>query len=176
METQLNYDIRSIRLHWITAALVIVLWCLGQTVDWFPKGTPRTAARSLHICLGVLLGLILCYRLWWRLSAGRRLPAAGPGMIQALSTVVHFALYATSLAVVALGVANVWMRGDAIFNLFTVPAFDPGNKALRNQIGDLHGLGANILLALAGLHAAAGLAHHFIWKDNVLRRMLPGRQ
>ena|SRR5579863_1887268 len=176
METQLNYDIRSIRLHWITAVLVIVLWCLGQTIDWFPKGNPRTAARSLHICLGVLLGLILCYRLWWRLSAGRRLPAAGSGMIQAFATVVHFALYATLLAVVVLGVANVWMRGDTIFNLFTVPAFDPGNKVLRNQIGDLHALGANILLALAGLHAAAALAHHFIWKDNVLRRMLPGRQ
>ena len=176
MEAQLNYDVRTIRVHWITGALVIVLWCLGQTIDWFPKGNPRTAARSLHICLGVMLGLILCYRLWWRLSAGPHLPAAGSGMIQALATVVHFALYATLLAVVVLGLANVWMRGDTIFNLFTVPAFDPGNKALRNQIEDLHGLGANILLALAGFHAAAALVHHFIWKDNVLRRMLPGRQ
>jgi len=170
------YDIRSIRLHWITAALVIALWCLGQTIDWFPKGNIRIAARSVHICLGAVLGLILCYRLWWRVGGGRRLPPTGPGMVQALSTVVHFALYATLLGAVALGVANAWVRGDNLFNLFTVPAFDPGNKALRGQVEDLHALLANVLLGLAGFHAVSGVAHHFIWKDDVLRRMLPTKQ
>lgn len=173
--TPSTYDIRSIRLHWITAVLVIALWSLGQTIDWFPKGNLRIAARSVHICLGVSVGLILCYRLWWRAGGGRRLPAAGTGMIQMLSTLVHFALYAALLGAVTLGLANVWVRGDNLFNLFTVPAFDPGNKALRSQVGELHALFANVLLGLAGFHAAAGLAHHFIWKDDVLRRMLPGR-
>jgi cytochrome b561 len=174
--TALKYDLRSIRLHWITAALVIALWCLGQTIDWFPKGNVRIAARSLHICLGVVLGLVLCYRLWWRVGGGHRLPAVGPAMVQALSTVVHFLLYATLLGAIALGVANTWVRGDNLFNLFTVPAFDPGNKALRGEVEDLHALFANVLLGLAGFHAAAGLAHHFIWKDDVLRRMLLARR
>jgi cytochrome b561 len=31
---------------------------------------------------------------------------------------------------------------------------------------------ANGLLILAGLHALAALVHHFLLKDNVLRRML----
>jgi cytochrome b561 len=174
--TPLNYDTRTIRLHWLTAALVIALWCLGQTIDWFPKGSIRIAARSVHICLGVVLGLILCYRLWWRVGGGRRLPPAGPGLVQALSAVVHFALYAILLGTVALGVANAWVRGDSLFNLFTVPAFDPGNKALRGQVEDLHALFANVLFGLAGFHAASGVAHHFIWKDGVLRRMLPAKQ
>lgn len=174
--TQSNYDIRSIRLHWITAALVIILWCLGQTIDWFPKGNLRIAARSTHICIGALLGLVLCYRLWWRAGGGaQRPPAAGNGMIQALSVVVHFALYAVLIGTVVLGLTNVWVRGDNLFNLFTVPAFDPGNKALRAQVGDLHALFANVLLYLAGFHAAMGLAHHFVWNDDVLRRMLPSR-
>jgi cytochrome b561 len=171
----MNYDVRSIRLHWFTAALVVALWCLGQTIDWFPKGSLRIAARSSHVCLGVALALTLCYRLWWRVGGGRRLPPAGTGTVQALATVVHFALYATLLGVVALGLANVWVRGDTLFNLFTVPAFDPGNKALRAQVEDLHGLLANVLLGLAGFHAATGLAHHFFWKDDVLRRMLRAR-
>jgi cytochrome b561 len=173
--TALKYDLRSIRLHWITAALVIALWCLGQTIDWFPKGDIRIAARSVHICLGVVLGLTLCYRLWWRVGGGRRLPPAGPGIVQALSTVVHFALYAMLLGTVALGVANAWVRGDNLFNLFTIPAFDPGNKALRAQVEDLHTLFANVLFGLAGFHTASGLAHHFIWKDGMLRRMFPAK-
>jgi cytochrome b561 len=175
-ETQLNYDSRSIGLHWVTAALVIVLWCLGQTIDWFPRGNARIAARSLHVCLGAVLAVILCYRLWWRLGAGRRLPAAGSGIPQAFATVLHFLLYAALLSAVAVGVANAWVRGDNIFNLFTLPAFDLGNKALKAQVEDLHALLANVLLALAGFHAAAALAHHLIWKDSVLRRMLPSRR
>ena len=172
----LSYDRRSIWLHWITTLLVVALWCAGETIDWFPKGTPRVAARSLHICFGAILGLILCYRIWWRIGPGTHLPAAGSGVAQALATLVHFALYAVLLATVLLGIANAWVRGDTIFNLFTLPELDPGNKALRTQVEDLHSLFANILLILAGLHAAAGLAHHFIWKDNVLRRMLPSRR
>ena len=79
------------------------------------------------------------------------------------------------IATVALGLANVWVRGDTLFGLVTVPAFDPGNRALRETVEDWHGLAANILLVVAALHSAAAVAHHFILKDDVLRRMLPGR-
>lgn len=91
--------------------------------------------------------------------------------MQMLATSVHVLLYVGLLAVVVLGIANTWIRGDNIFDLFTLPSIAPGNKALRHQVGDLHGLAANILLALAGLHALAGLAHHYVFKDDVLRRM-----
>ncbi|QBB72593.1 cytochrome b [Pseudolysobacter antarcticus] len=172
----ISYDSKTIWLHWITAVLVVALWCLGETIDWFPRGTGRIAARSVHICLGISLGLILCYRLYWRIFAGRRLPLATSGLIQALSTLVLVALYATLFGTVVLGVANAWIRGDTLFNLFTIPAFDPGNKALREQVEDLHGLFANGLLILAGFHAAAALVHHFLLRDNVLQRMLPTRR
>src|SRR5438309_1552451 len=84
-------------------------------------------------------------------TAGRHLPPVGSSVAQTVSRVVHFALYVMLLAAVILGVANVWVRGDTIFGLFSVPAFDPGDKALRAQVEDLHGLGANVLLILAGL-------------------------
>ena len=171
----LNYDSRSIRLHWVTAALVAVLWCLGQTIDWFPKGDTRITARSTHIIVGALLALILAYRIWWRIRHGQRLPPAGSAVEATLARYVHFALYAALVITVALGLANAWVRGDNLFNLYTIPAFDPQDKALRHQVGDLHAWLANALLCLAALHAAAGLAHHFIQRDGVLRRMLPMR-
>jgi Cytochrome B561 len=175
--TPLNYDLRSIWLHWITAGLVVALWCLGETVDWFPKGNIRIAARSLHICLGAALGLLLCYRLWWRVGGrGRRLTRVGTGVVQVLSGAMHVALYAALLGAVVLGLTNAWVRGDNLFNLFAIPAFDPGNKVLRGQVEELHALFANVLFGLAGFHAAVGLAHHFVWKDDVLRRMLPTRR
>jgi cytochrome b561 len=172
----LHYDRRTIALHWLTAALVAALWVLGQTIDWFPKGNARVFARSTHIALGVALALVLCARISWRLG-GRsvHLPSAGRGGLDKLATMTHWLLYGLLVGTVALGIANAWVRGDTIFNLFKIPSFDPSDKDLRERIEDWHGLAANILLAIAFLHAAAALLHHLAWKDGVLRRMLPMR-
>ena len=77
-----RYDLRSIRLHWLTAALVLLLWCMGETIDWFARGTPRVGARSAHITVGVLLALVRVLRLWWRATEGRRLPPVGSHQMQ----------------------------------------------------------------------------------------------
>lgn len=167
------YDKKTIRLHWISAALVIGLWIAGQCIDFFPKGTPRITVRSLHICFGVLLAVILAVRLSWRFGAGVKLPAADAGLIGRTAIGVHHLLYLLLVAIVLIGAACVWLRGDNIFNLFTVPALDVTDKSLRHDAVELHGLIANILLAVAGLHALAAIFHHVVLKDEVLARMLP---
>ena len=84
-------------------------------------------------------------------------------------------LYLLLVATVLLGIANAWIRGDTLFMLVKIPAFDPGNTALKGFVEDLHSWAANTLLIVAGLHAAAALLHHFALKDDILRRMLPRR-
>lgn len=171
--TSPRYDAKTIWLHWLTAGLVIALWCLGQTIDWFPRGAPRVFARSAHISTGALLACVLLYRIWWRGTGGARLPAAGIGGLKVLARSMHIALYVCLLATVALGVANTWIRGDNLFNIYKIPALDGDNKALRTAVEDYHAYAANLLLILAGLHAAAGLVHHYVLKADVLGRMLP---
>lgn len=172
----LHYDSRTIVLHWLTAALVIGLWSLGQTVDWFPKGDARVFARSTHIACGIALAVVLVTRIWWRSTAGRHLPPAGSGaFLDRLATVTHKVIYALLISTVLLGIANTWIRGDNVFNLFTIPSLAPDNKDLQETVEELHGLSANILLGVALFHAAAALLHHYGFKDGVLRRMLPGR-
>ncbi len=166
-----RYDARTIALHWATVAAVLALWCIGQTVDWFPKGAARINYRSAHITLGVLLAALLLVRIWWRATGGRRLPAAAMSTQQRVASALHLLLYALLLATVAAGLSNVWVRGDSLFQLYTVPALDPGNKDLVEQVGDIHALLANSLLVAVLLHAAAALYHHYIARDDVLRRM-----
>jgi cytochrome b561 len=74
---------------------------------------------------------------------------------------------------VLAGMFLVYVRGDSIFGLFTVPALDPGNKALRHDIAEVHETIAALLLIVAGLHALAALVHHYVLRDGVLRRMWP---
>jgi cytochrome b561 len=171
--TPTRYDRFSILLHWLTAALVAVLWTLGQTIDFFPKGAPKIDARSMHILLGVTLGLVLLVRMLWRASAGRNLPLADSGWTGVVAKLVHYGLYVLVAATVALGVLNAWQRGDVLFNLYTIPKLVPGDRALRRTLGWLHGDCADLVVIVAGLHAAAALAHHYLLRDSVLRRMLP---
>lgn len=170
-----SYDRRTIALHWLTAVLVIGLWLLGQTIDWFPKGVPRAIARSIHIALGVGLAFVLIRRIWWRMAGGVHLPQAGSSAFDTIATLTHKFLYLLLVGTILLGIANAWIRGDTLFMLLKIPAFDPGNTALREAVEDLHSWAANILLVVAGLHAAAALLHHFVLKDDILRRMVPRR-
>jgi cytochrome b561 len=167
------YDRRTIRLHWTTAILVTVLWGVAQIIDLFPKGLPRISARSVHITLGVLLGVVLVMRIVWRVRSGRRLPLAHPGVWGHLARTVHWVLYAGLAAVVVLGMLNAWARGDSIFNLFHIPKLLPADPQVKPTVEYLHKTVANALLIVAAAHALAAAAHHFILRDGVLRRMLP---
>jgi cytochrome b561 len=175
MTTTFRYDRTTVILHWTTATLVVLLWLSAQVIDVFPKGVPRTSVRSVHMTMGALLACVLVYRIAWRNFSGVRLPGVGGPYLVLVSRSVHILLYGLLVIEVLLGAANVWARGETWFNLFTVPAFDPSNRALQRRVNGLHDLVANTILVVAGLHAAAALWHHYVRKDDVLRRMLPDR-
>jgi cytochrome b561 len=176
MDTETAYDRRTILLHWLSALLIVALWAAGQTIDYFPRGSPRVNARSVHISLGLILAAVLAVRLAWRMRGGRRLVPALPGTAGRVARGVHHLLYLLVLLTLALGVSAVWVRGDSWFGLIQVPAFDPGNRPLREQVVDLHGLLANALLLLAAGHALMALWHQARGRHPVLVRMWPGLQ
>lgn len=128
----LSYDPITIRLHWATAGLVALLWTMGRTTGWMPRGPLRVDVWSVHILLGLsLAGVIVC-RIVWRLGKGRALPPAERGLMGAAATVVHGVFYALLLAIVALGMANVLVRGFPMFNLWTLPKL--GDEAAARMI------------------------------------------
>ncbi len=171
-----RYDRTTIVLHWLVAVAVGLQWIGGHTIDWFPKGPLKIDARSVHIVLGASLAGLLIFRLYWRAVRGQRLPPAQSGPLGLLAVGTHGALVLNLVVLVCLGLFLAWLRGDSLFNLTKIPAFGDfapqARHLLANQVTDLHSLAANLILVLAGFHAAAALAHHFYWKDGVLKRML----
>ena len=172
MSDSMRYDQRSILLHWLTAGLILTMWGLAQIIDLFPKPLP-VYPRSVHILLGVGLVCVVVLRLIWRRTGGRKLPPAEAGPLGKAAVAVHHLLYLLLLVTLALGLGLEAVRADNILNLFQLPSIVPGDRDLRELVGDWHGTAANALLVLAGLHAAAALFHHYVVKDGVLRRMLP---
>ena len=173
--SELKYDGFSILLHWLTALLVIALWALGQSLSFFPKGAPRLTALSVHMALGLLVGAVILVRIGWRSSAGRHLPAADEGVQNLVAKGVHYGLYLLLVLTVGFGVARAWVHGLHVFDWFTFhrPAF--ATPGVIYIVSETHSDLADILVIVAGLHAAAALMHHYVMRDSVLRRMLPRR-
>ena len=174
--TARHYDGTTILLHWLTAALVAEQWLGAQVIDYFPRGPLRVDARSVHIVLGASLAVILVFRLLWRSTQGRRLPLADHGLLNIVAKATHWGLYLLLTAMVLAGLFLAWTRGDSIFNLFSLPAYDPADKALPDAVQEVHATIGYCILGLAGLHAAAALMHRFLWHDGVLNRMLPSSE
>ncbi len=168
-----HYDAATIALHWTTALLVAVLWVSEQVAGWFGRGAPAMLIRSSHITLGVILALVLLTRLGWRLGPGRALPAADRGVLHVMAKLTHYALYLLLAVTVLLGITNWLAHGDSVFGLVQLPKPNFGAATWPRQVRGWHGLAANTLLIVAGLHAAAALFHHYAWHDRVLSRMLP---
>ncbi|MDP9085896.1 MAG: cytochrome b/b6 domain-containing protein [Pseudomonadota bacterium] len=173
----MSYDRVTIAIHWTVAVMVLFQWFGAQAIDWFPKGPARVDARSVHITAGMILVVVILFRIYWRSTAGRRLVAPGSPRAALAAVLVHKALYLIVLLTLGLGIYNTWMRGDSLFELVKIPAFGDYDAATRhllaNDIVRWHKIAANTILAIAGAHACAALAHYFIFKDGVLQRMVP---
>ena len=75
-----------------------------------------------------------------------------------------------------------WATGSSrgwtaqFFGLFPLPPLVAPGSAFGHELGDIHVLTSYVLLGLIGLHFAASLYHHFWLRDQVLVRILPGRE
>ncbi|UCI06529.1 cytochrome b [Mesorhizobium sp. B1-1-8] len=167
-------------LHWALFALVILLYALTYGEDLLPRGDPTVdAIWRLHISFGLLLAALVLWRVTLRgIRGAPNFPPGMTGLERAAAKAGHFILYALLIAIPILGILLTWFRGDALsfFGLFTIPAPFAPDRATARTIRELHSLCANGILIAAGLHALAALYHHFVRRDAILARMLPGNR
>lgn len=175
------YSAVARRLHWITAAAVLVMIPLGlgmayrgNTLNLWDGLT--NALYSSHKLIGFMVLWLSAGRLAYRLFHGA--PPDEPTLEwwqKAGSHILHWALYGLLLAVPLLGWIGVSLYPSlTIFGLFDLPALARPSEGAAKRVLALHGwLAVALALAVAG-HIGAALFHHVIRRDGVLRRMLPG--
>lgn len=163
-------------IHWLTAIFVVAGWLLGTFIDDFSRPV-HAAMLVVHMALGQCVIALLVIRLAWRFIDPPPQPEKTRlGRLQELAArLIHYALYALLLAVPCLGILVQLTRGNAlpIFGIWDVLSPFHANRALARSVLKVHEYLANTLVALAGLHAAAALMHHWVLGDRTLVRMLP---
>jgi cytochrome b561 len=174
-----HYDKLTIVFHWLTAFLVVALFVSAEVWGFLQKGGAlRRDLQSLHVSVGIALAAIVVLRVIWRFTGKRQLPPSNlPGWQETASSFVHVLLYFLIAAQIALGFLWRWAQGEpfTFFGVFSIPAvaIDPG---LRPLLGDLHSAVAWVIIGSAGLHALAALMHHYVLRDDILYRMMPGQR
>ena len=168
-----RYDTRTIVFHWVTLGLIAVQWVLAQVIDDFARGPPRVAARSTHIILGLTIAAVLVARILWRATRGRRLPPADRGALHAVAKLTHWGMYGLIALALLFGIFTAFAQGDSIYGLFSLPKYNPTDPDYGDQVAGVHGTVVTILLIVAAIHASAALVHQYVWRDGLLRRMLP---
>ncbi|MGL4192324.1 cytochrome b [Vibrio misgurnus] len=171
-----HYNLIARSLHWISALLVIALFALGTwMMDLSYYSTWYHIAPQWHKSVGVLLvGLTLLRVLWKSVTASPQIDGAQWQKIAAKSA--HHLMYIGLLVLFVSGylIATEDGRGINVFDWFTVPGAGALFEHQADRAGIVHLYTAWGLIIMAVLHAAAALKHHFINRDNTLRKMLTG--
>lgn len=165
-------------LHWLVVLAVLVVYGVTYLEAVFPRGSVgRSYIWWTHISVGLLLVALMALRIPNRLVARQPAPSAALSRpVRIASEAAHGLLYLLLIATPLVGIWLAFLRGDAVtfFSLFTIPAPIPVDRTFAREIKEVHEWLANALVLIALVHAAAALVHHFVLKDDVLRRMLPG--
>lgn len=162
-------------IHWFTAIIVLSMLVFSFALSDLPVNIKPTA-YMLHKSFGLtILGLML-FRIVWIIHAGRpNLPGKMPDWERLFARVVQYGFYLFLILMPLSGwiMATASKRSPVFFGLITTPC--PGispNQALAKFMNSSHKTIAWILIALAFFHICGALKHHFLDKDEVLKKML----
>jgi len=163
-------------LHWLIVGLIITQVILANLAEDLPIGPRKIARYAQHKSVGItILGLAVLRLLWRWANPTPALPTTLKPYERALAHITHFGLYLLLFAMPLTGWMMTSARGFPVswFGFFQLPDFVAKNDGLYNAMKDTHDSLALALYAIVFLHVAGALKHHFLLKDDVLRRMLP---
>ena len=176
MSERNSYHSALIAIHWATVLLIAAAYALIELRGIFPKGTPaHDLMKTWHFMLGLTVFALLFARIPLRLVFhAPPITPPPPRWQERLAHAMHFTLYAFLVVMPILGWLTLSAKGKAIpFFGLDLPALLGPDKALATQLEDIHVFIGDLGYWLIGGHAAAALFHHYVLRDDTLRRMVP---
>jgi len=174
--TRTRYGAVAQAIHWATALVVVAAFVYG------PGGSEqqiyaaaRDFDRQLHETLGMTVFALVIARVLWRTVDTRPDPPLVSRWMGWAATAVQVALYVLLFAIPLTAIFGAWLEGHPLTLLQGIQLASPIGTShdLGATLASVHGWLGDTILYVAGLHAVAGLFHHFVMKDVVLMSMLP---
>lgn len=168
------YSRTAIVLHWLLAILILGQVGFGWYLQGIERGTPdRTIFVNLHKSFGMLLGLLILFRSWWRLThRAPPLPASQSPWEHRLAHISHWALYACMLIMPLSGylASNFSRWGVNFFNKLLLPPWGVESQAIYGFFNGTHMVTAYVFTGLIVIHVLAAV-RHLVLGDGIFSRM-----
>lgn len=168
-----RFGLISILLHWVMGLLIIALLCIGFYMTSMPDVAQQYDLYGWHKAFGILVLILAIIRVAWHICSER--PALLiPAYERILARTTHGLLYTLMIIMPLSGwfMSSAAGKPPSFFGLFTLPALVEKNKALSKLFSSVHEWVAYCLIALIILHILGALKHHFIDKNDILKRII----
>lgn len=174
----MRYTRTAMSLHWLIALMLFGMFGFGLYMVELPLSPQKLKFYSYHKWAGVTVFLLVLARLAWRIThRPPALPADIPAWQVTAAKAGHHLLYLLMVIVPLSG----WLMSSAKgfqtvwFGVLPLPDLLAKDEALGEALLLTHRLLNWFFMLVVAGHVVAALKHHFIDRDGLLSRMLPGR-
>ncbi len=170
-----RYSLPQIVLHWLTLLMIILTYLamlLSDTVPDEERTFVRTCILIWYFCLAINVSAAL--------AAAEKPDASHFATVASLAVIgcPYFALGVVSdVPITADSRVLTQAYGGRTWLLlgWQVPQWLTPNTDVRDYLKQTHVFIANLGYFVIGIHGVAALYHHYIRRDDTLRRMMPGK-
>jgi len=175
--TDLSWGAPAKLLHWMVAGLVFMQIALGWAAVSWRLSPMKLDLFVWHKSTGMLILLLMLVRLAWRsVNVTPALPAGMRPLERRAARASHLLFYLLLFLMPLTG----WIVNSAenipfrIFWQIPLPALVAPDEATALAAARVHLALFVALSLLLAVHIGAALRHHFLKRNDVLVRMLPG--
>lgn len=170
-DTPERYGSLSRWFHWGMAILIV--WQFLKIGDLINEGEHWIGQTLVpwHISIGFLILILGIVRVYWAIKQSAHRPKLS-GPLEPLARIGHFLLYLVMLLLPVLGIFYMVGKGYGlkVFGMQLIARSETG-IAWMASVGSLHAPVAVLFLLLVIGHIGAAFYHHFILRDDTLKRM-----
>ena len=172
-----SFNKTAILLHWAVAFLLMVQFLIGLDMVDIPKGPDSTRPFwfNTHKSIGIVLGCLILFRLYWRFRSGvPENPAGSFGWQRIAANLSHMLLYCCMILMPVSGLlGSLFSKYDLLFVGIKIPKFFEHDEFIKELMTNIHQWTAYIFLGIICIHILAAVKHLVIDCDGVFERMMP---
>jgi len=167
-----QYSKRMVIAHWLTLALLIAAWFLGNQLDEARNAEgAKLIGYAMHMLVGGAVLLLTALRLTYRNNDGTP-PPVGDSLMDKVAKGIHHVLYALLvllpvsgfMTALTSGVGLALLAGDASL----LPTKYTGASIAPHKV---HEILVTVLIVVVVVHILGAIKHQFIMKDGLMERM-----
>ena len=167
-----EYGLLAKLFHWITFIILIAQIPFGFYLVGLEFSDRRIDLENIHILLGITVFYITLFRLVWKFFNSS--PTEGNSFFKGqifIAKANHFFLYLSIFAITISGILKKLYMGEKLNFIFFNYSFEKDNFQLADSFYTVHIYANYLLITLVILHILAVVAHHFIFKDKILKKI-----